>query len=71
MKRLVLNVTLDHPSDIERIIRVCATNGFLITARDAQEAWSQYSDNFAASWLMLPEDNEELVAIIRAQCLEE
>jgi hypothetical protein len=43
----------------------------MISQYDAQAAWEQHSDDYAASWLILPTDNEQLFNIIIEQCKEE
>lgn len=63
--------TFRWAEDVGRIIGVCYSKGYMISQYDAQAAWEQHSDDYAASWLILPTDNEQLFNIIIEQCKEE
>ncbi len=52
-------------ADIERIVAAFAAQGMEISRPDAEEAWSKYSDMFAASWLYLPKTKAEIVDAIK------
>jgi len=56
---------IDFPEDCERIRQVCL--GWLrreITLSEAQELWEVVSEEYCASWLVLPESNTELAEMI-------
>lgn len=53
-----------YASDVERIIRVCATLDYEITADVARQAWKNYSEFFAAGWITLPIDDQSLLSAI-------
>lgn len=50
--------------DIIRIINVCAKHNIEITIKEAEELWSNYSDEYCAQWLILPDSDETLFEII-------
>lgn len=49
-----------HMNDVERIQRVASDNEVVATKSQSYMAWSDYSDSSAASWLILPESDEDL-----------
>ena len=58
--------TSPYADDIERIQRVCAQRGRIISAQQAQTAWGEESESMAAGWLGLPEDDGLLWDIVSA-----
>ena len=46
-----------YEQDIKRIQEVIEKIGYKISEDDAMLAWKEYSDAFAASWILLPEDD--------------
>lgn len=71
MKRLVIPppkpTELRYPVDVQRIISVCEARGYVIDALTAEWAWCEYSDRYAAGWLFLPEDDEQLFSAVRGE----
>ena len=53
-----------HHADVERLQRVMLQNGYEADYDDAANIWEEYSDSFAAGWLYLPKDDDELWEII-------
>jgi hypothetical protein len=49
-----------HHSDVERLQRVMLQNGYEADYNDAANIWDDYSDAYAAGWLGMPEDDNEL-----------
>jgi len=49
-----------HHSDVERLQRVILINGYEADLRSAAGIWEDYSDDYAAGWLSMPEDDKEL-----------
>jgi hypothetical protein len=48
-----------YKSDIHRIVEIYLKNGYEISYEDAAHAWEAHSESYAAGWLCLPgEDNE-------------
>jgi hypothetical protein len=60
-----------HSSDIDRMLNVCEERGYTISRGDARRAWEDYSEVACAGWLFLPEEDDELFAILRNRCTEE
>jgi hypothetical protein len=58
-----------HPYhyDLNRIVKVMADYDYLCSYETAEQAWSNYSDMFAAGWLTLPESDFELYCSIKGQ----
>jgi hypothetical protein len=57
---------LDELDECQRIKKVLIKNGYINTGlRDAMGLWSDYSEEYAAGWLGLPEDDEELFDCIK------
>ena len=53
-----------YPEDIDRFVSVLATAGYEVERSDAELAWGSYSEDYAAGWLILPEDDEVLVHML-------
>ena len=49
-----------HQSDVERIQLVLLKNGHMVDLKAAAGIWEKYSDSFAAGWLSVPVDEDEL-----------
>jgi hypothetical protein len=60
-----------HPDDTQTIVRVIRAKGYECSPEQARELWQQYSRSFAAGWLVLPEDDEELFTIVNAYMVDE
>lgn len=54
-----------HYSDVERLQRVIMENGYEASLTSAASIWGNYSDDLAAGWMGLPEDDVELWTIIK------
>lgn len=50
--------------DCKRIKRIMLDNGFDFTLDQCEEFWECLSDYFSASWLILPENDETLWALL-------
>ena len=50
----------EYTEDIKRIQSLAQEKGYLLSVTDAQKAWEEYSDMYAAGWLYLPEDDESV-----------
>jgi hypothetical protein len=59
-----------YPDDIDRMQQVLIANGCLAARVDLEALWSDYSDSFAASWLFLPESDEELLNILMGRLVD-
>lgn len=63
----VLIDEIDRPeyrSDIERIVKVAFSHGVVLTLGQAERVWEEYSESSCASWLFLPDSDDELWRII-------
>ena len=54
------NHHFEYTNDIDRIVKIFADRGYEISATDAVHAWEMVSNNWAAGWLTLHEDEEEV-----------
>jgi hypothetical protein len=54
------NHHFEYQNDIDRIVKIFADRGYDISHQDAVRAWEMVSDNWAAGWLTLHEDEEEI-----------
>jgi hypothetical protein len=73
MIRLILprdKTVFDHLEDVAHIVEVMELAGYQVDHLTAAWAWADYSDSFAASWLLLPQDDSEIVKIIREHTIE-
>lgn len=59
-----------HLDDIERMENVLATHGYSATRGDLDDAWSAHSETSCASWLGLPEDDDQLFQQLRGMLTE-
>jgi hypothetical protein len=55
-----------YPGDCERICEVALKHGYRIAPRMAELIWEEHSDCFAAGWLHLPEDDDDIWRIIES-----
>lgn len=49
-----------HSSDVKRIVEIFEKRGFEISEEDACWAWERHSDEWAAGWLGLGNDDDEI-----------
>lgn len=56
-----------HHNDVERLQRVILHNGYESDYDDAANIWEDYSDSYAAGWLYLPDDDNELWSMIEGR----
>lgn len=54
-----------HQSDVERLQRVMLQNGYDADLPSAADIWEEYSDDYAAGWLGMPDDDIELWETIK------
>lgn len=55
------NIPENYVRDVVRIQDAFEEEGYFVRLQDCYLAWSQYSDNYAAGWLVLPSENSEIV----------
>ena len=60
-----------HQSDVERLQRVMLANGYDADLQSAAGIWEEYSDDYAAGWMGMPDDDNELWQIIQLRVEEE
>ncbi len=48
--------------DVARIVSVCAKNGMEVSSGDARALWERHSDDRAAGWLIIRDDEEIIEA---------
>ena len=53
-----------YPQDCERIQKLLQSKGHYFSLEHIQNFWESYSDSLCASWINLPEDDEELLSIL-------
>lgn len=56
----MVKITGEHKEDIQRMIKVLAENGYFASIEECELLWSWYSDSNAASWLILPDSDDQL-----------
>ena len=66
MKRLEL-VRPEYIDDTKRIIKVALDHNLFLTPIEAEIIWLLYSDDMAANWMMLPDEDIILWEIINNQ----
>lgn len=63
--RFVQREPIHYPEDVARIRRVLQAHGYMADPWQAQVMWESYSNfYFAASWLVLPDDDAALWAAL-------
>lgn len=45
--------TVEYMGDCIRLVQVAMNNGVVLTERQAHHLWSEYSDLYCATWLMM------------------
>lgn len=63
-----LRESYEWGNDVDRIVAICLSNGFAISKSDAHHAWSEHSDNYAAGWLILGDDDKLILDAVLEQC---
>jgi hypothetical protein len=62
MKKLKVREKYNHhfeyTNDIDRIVKIFAERGYEISATDAVHAWEMFSNDMAAGWMSLGDDDE-------------
>lgn len=53
-----------YDDDIDRMLKICIDAGYSIQRRDLIELWCDFSDELCATWLLLPEQDEDILQII-------
>jgi hypothetical protein len=53
-----------YPGDIDRMQEVLAAAGFMASRASLILLWEDYSEESCASWLFLPESDEDLRSIL-------
>jgi hypothetical protein len=52
------NPHFEYTNDIDRIVKIFAERGYEISATDAVHAWEMFSNDMAAGWMSLGDDDE-------------
>lgn len=60
-----LNRNYEYTEDIKRIKKAALEFGKVLSDENAVELWEDYSDRFAAGWLVLPKDDLDLYTILK------
>lgn len=61
LRRPTNKIPADYRVDAVKIMRLLAGKDYEVSAQDAYEAWKEYSDVYAASWLIVPDDADEVL----------
>ena len=71
MNKITYEISLlsrpEYIEDTKRIVKVSFDNGIILTLKEAETIWEDYSDSMAAGWMGLPKDDKELWLIISEQ----
>ena len=72
MKRITLrNAREEYDSvDVTRIVKAFASRGLLCTREQAEFMWYDYSELLAATWIHLPETDDEIMECLSEHYLE-
>ena len=62
-----MNYSPEYPQDVERIQKILASEGHSVSKEDAEKLWSDHSYSSAAGWLILPDDDDDLLQTLKAQ----
>lgn len=60
----ILTFNHRHLGDVVRIQRVAEQNGYEADLEACAYLWDEYSDRYAAGWLGLPEDDNDLWTLV-------
>lgn len=56
-----------HIGDVKRIQQVLLDNNYSSLLEDCVGLWDDYSDDFCAGWMCLPENDDELFDILESR----
>jgi len=59
-----INFEEEYRRDVERMFRCAHDAGYIVTESELVTAWTDYSKSNCATWLMLPKENDVLLAIL-------
>jgi len=77
MKKLIrkpqidTNHHMEFKEDVARIIKICADRDFVISAEDACWSWEKYSENWAAGWLGLGLNDEDVFSDVMEYMMDD
>lgn len=54
----------EFPQDVARLVGVARDAGYGLSPADAERVWISYSEGLCAGWLVLGDDDEDLLRII-------
>ena len=54
-----------YPGDVLRIQRALSDAGYDVSPCEAEHLWETYSDSMCAGWLMLYDDDADIVQAVR------
>jgi len=58
--KVINTPSFDYSYDLKRIVQVFQDRGIYLSTEQAKEIWTLNSDAVCASWLFLPENDEDL-----------
>jgi hypothetical protein len=61
----------DHDDDIDVMVRVLKKNDCSASRADLRKAWEAYSESYAAGWMTLPNDDDDIYQILMRNLEEE
>ena len=50
-----------YPKHIDRIVIALLNSDYIVSRRDAEDAWYAYSDDMCAGWMNVPEERDEYI----------
>lgn len=61
LKNIEQGVPECYSQDVKRIQKVMHDAGFPMTRQEAYSRWNEHSSSWCAGWLILPDDDEDIV----------
>jgi hypothetical protein len=61
---------MKYRDDCERIQTLLSQHGLMLTLQESESLWDEVSDSFAAGWMGLPLNDDDLLSMIKRAAIE-
>jgi len=65
IKKQFVRHRVEFADDCNKIQQALMEHGYYATIEQCEELWEMYSAEYAAGWLILPEDNKDIYQYIK------
>lgn len=51
----------EYIEDTKRIVKIAFEHGIILSLKEAEDLWLEYSDNMAAGWMSMDSDSDDFI----------